>query len=106
MTLDFMAPDVKARRTEAKPIYRCRCCGTEYRRGSFRCCAPPAGMPSHAWLSIACPDPKQGGCGKCYRHCQCEGKDERLGLNRPLAEMARQFSEDLRKFVAKAEHEK
>jgi hypothetical protein len=69
---------------------RCMCCKTLYRKGEFACCAPPNGMTSQNWLSLSCPMPDQGGCGKCARHCQCPNKAERIGQG-PLAQLGAQF---------------
>lgn len=57
----------------------CFCCGTSYRRGSFTCCKRPNGMRADKWGSLWCPPVKEGGCGKCPRHCDCPSKAERLG---------------------------
>jgi len=68
----------------------CMCCHEIYERGSFKCCAPPSGMRSDKWFEMRCPSPKDGGCGKCAKHCQCPNKRARLGEG-PLAELARKF---------------
>lgn len=73
---------------------RCMCCKVLYRRGEFRCCAPPKGMASHVWLGLTCPMPDQGGCGKCARHCQCPSKADRVGTG-PLAILAADVLQDL-----------
>lgn len=73
-----------------RPVMRCMCCGTTYKRGQFTCCAPPKGMASHTWLSLSCWD--ETGCGKCARHCQCPNKAERLGKG-PLAGLCKEFLE-------------
>jgi hypothetical protein len=75
---------------------RCMCCGTAYRRGEFRCCAPPNGMRSEVWLEGYCPTPKQGGCGKCPHHCLCPNKGERLGRG-PLKHLCDEFMGSLLK---------
>jgi len=59
-------------------MLRCCCCRELYRRGHFRCCAPPNGMSAGKWLELACPMPSTGGCGKCWRHCQCADKRKRM----------------------------
>jgi len=49
----------------------CYCCGDHYPYGEWRCCAPMGGMASHEWLAKYCAPVKEGGCGKCPRHCRC-----------------------------------
>lgn len=96
---DWLSPELRGQLFGPKPVYRCRCCGESYRKGEFKCCAPPGKMASHVWLAMACPKVEQGGCGKCFEHCTCESKQDRAALHRPLAVMARQFIEDLRQMV-------
>ncbi len=51
----------------------CYCCGREYERGKFRCCAPPKNMASHSWMGQWCRVELEPGkfCNKCPR-CGCE----------------------------------
>jgi hypothetical protein len=87
-----LVPDpVVLKRLGQRRELRCMCCKTRYRRGEFRCCAPPNGMASRNWLAMGCPDPPKG-CGKCAKHCVCPNREQRLG---PLAELARSFMEKL-----------
>lgn len=65
-----------------RPTLTCACCGTRYRRGEWKCCAPAGGMSSHNW-SLAwhdgCPtaDAADGpGKRKCPRHCRCPRKPD------------------------------
>lgn len=56
---------------------KCYCCGETYTRRAWRCCASPLGTPSHVWLVRwhgTKPNLKDGECGKCPKHCQCEGR--------------------------------
>lgn len=88
-----LVPDaVVLKRLGQRPMLRCCCCGEQYPRGSFKCCAPPPGMRSDYWLELACPMPANGGCGKCARHCQCPRKAERMKPG-PLADLAKSFLE-------------
>lgn len=68
----------------------CYCCHETYRRGEFRCCAPPKNMASDRWLALTCPPVSEGGCGKCAKHCQCPSRAARLGEG-PLKELAKRF---------------
>lgn len=54
-------------------MLRCYCCGHAYERGRYVCCRPPNGMKSHEWLAQRC---KAETCGKCPRHCRCQGQPE------------------------------
>lgn len=86
--------DITALRAQLPPkraSLRCCCCGEFYSRGSFRCCAAPAGMNAGRWLELACPMPSEGGCGKCWRHCACQNKSERAPKG-PLADLAAEFT--------------
>lgn len=86
-----LVPDeIVVKRFTARGSLKCLCCGTEYLRGQFRCCVPPAGMASQYWLALSCPMPDQGGCGKCAHHCECPNKRARLGKG-PLANLAEEF---------------
>lgn len=87
-----LVPDavILKRLAQQRQTLTCYCCRDTYQRGSFRCCAPPKNMNSSHWREMRCPDPKEGGCGKCPRHCQCPSKKERLGEG-PLANLARRF---------------
>ncbi len=68
----------------------CYCCGEEYERGKFRCCAPPKGTPSQVWLGQHCgkcrPTPEST---RCPRHCTCDVIDPIVKTIRPLAQMAK-----------------
>lgn len=81
---------------QERQMLHCFCCGDIYQRGNFSCCAPPKGMNSSKWREMRCPDPKEGGCGKCAKHCHCPSKKIRLGEG-PLASMAKRFLEDFRR---------
>lgn len=72
-----------------KTTLRCMCCKTFYERGHFKCCAPPQNMGSSAWLEMACKRREDGGCQRCYRHCQCP--DKHLREARPLKDLAEDF---------------
>lgn len=70
----FVAPEVLARRDAEKQWLTCYCCGTEYIRGQFRCCAPPPGITSQKWLErhcARCSDDPTGLRTKCPKHCTC-----------------------------------
>lgn len=82
------------KKPEEPPKLRCCCCKEFYRRGSFKCCAPPNGMGAGKWLQLACPMPPNG-CGRCFRHCECEDRTERLGAG-PLKELAEKAATELR----------
>ena len=49
----------------------CYCCGDQYERGKFKCCAPPAGMASRFWLEKFCYVCGTETRGKCPKHCTC-----------------------------------
>lgn len=74
-----------------RPTFRCFCCGDRYRRGEWKCCAPPNGQNPQAWMStwhLDCPtaDSAEGaGKRKCPRHCRCEKLDARGNLPIPRA---------------------
>src|SRR5581483_1519410 len=86
----FVSDAVLVRRFEKRPLRRCCCCGEQYERGKFRCCAPPNGMRSDVWLAGSCPMPDHGGCGKCAKHCQCPNKAARLQAG-PLGHLCDEF---------------
>lgn len=71
--------------------FRCFCCGAAYRRGEWKCCAPPNGQNAQEWLKswhLDCPsaDAAEGsGKRKCPRHCRCERLDARGNLPIPRA---------------------
>lgn len=54
----------------------CYCCGEQYKRGHFRCCAAPSGMAKHQWLEKFCHVCGTQQRGKCPSHCTCP-KQER-----------------------------
>ncbi len=51
-------------------MLHCYCCGAQYERGKFQCCAAPKGMASHTWLEKWCrveiePGKKCNSCPRC-----------------------------------------
>lgn len=75
------------RRLAPKATLRCQCCGETYERGSFKCCAPPVGIPSNVWLGRCC-NKDAGGCGKCPKHCECVVPVPYQRQKGPLADLA------------------
>ncbi len=51
----------------------CYCCGEQYERGHFTCCAPPRDMRGAEWLELWCRKcGTREGQRKCPKHCACE----------------------------------
>lgn len=78
----FAAPEILARRQlpTTPATFRCYCCGASYERGKFECCAPPKGMAAHKWRELT----DHAGCGRCWRHCVCANKQDRVPKGRVL----------------------
>ncbi len=55
----------------------CYCCHEEYTRGQWTCCGPDAQTPSHVWADRwhgRSPRLEGDECGRCPRHCDCDGR--------------------------------
>lgn len=56
-------------------------------------------MAAHRWMALSCKKVEHGGCGKCFRHCTCPDKHERVPLG-PLAGDVRLFLDNLERTVS------
>jgi hypothetical protein len=90
---EYTSPAIVARKGKPPTMLHCYCCREVYERGHFTSCTPPSGMKSRDWLELT----DRQGCGKCWRHCQCENKLDRAPKG-PLAELASRIGKELLDF--------